>query len=160
VGAVGQGLSVISAIHLPQTQDASKMNRSGKGYHGRDGEIMQEKKLVKISMACSISGLILLFFVTQQVEIPLTEIASITPDDMYKSVRICGNVTHKYVSVTKHVFLDIKDQTGKIDVVFFNRTAEDVNVYEVDINDFICISGAVDEWKGKLEIIGNGFHVP
>jgi tRNA(Ile2) C34 agmatinyltransferase TiaS len=111
-------------------------------------------------MACSISGLILLFFVTQQVEIPLTEIATITPDDMYKSVRICGNVTHKYVSDSRHVFLDIKDQTGKIDVVFFNRTAEDVNVYEVDINDFICISGAVDEWKGKLEIIGNGFHVP
>jgi tRNA(Ile2) C34 agmatinyltransferase TiaS len=120
---------------------------------------MQEKNLIKIAIACSICGLILLFFVSQQVQISLTEIASISPEDMYKSVRICGNVTYKYVSDTRHVFLDVIDQTGKIDVVFFNRTAEEVNVYEVDLNDSICVSGTVDEWKGKLEIIGKSLNV-
>ena len=49
------------------------------------------------------------------------------------------------------------DETGSIPVVIFENTAENLKGYKIDAyglnkGDKICITGDVDEWKGKIEV--------
>lgn len=113
---------------------------------------MNERFLLIISIVCSLAGLLLLFFISQTLELPQTAINLITADDIGKNVKICGEVTSKFVSKTRHVFLQLKDGSGRIDVVIFNKTVEKLNAYELNQSK-ICVIGSVDEYENKLEII-------
>ncbi|MDI6807162.1 MAG: OB-fold nucleic acid binding domain-containing protein [Candidatus Aenigmarchaeota archaeon] len=113
---------------------------------------MSEKFLLRISIVCSLAGLVLLFFISQTLELPPTAINLLTIDDIGKNIKICGEITSRFVSKTNHVFLQLKDDTGKIDVIIFNNTAEKLNAYELNQSK-ICVIGSVDEYENKLEII-------
>ncbi len=114
---------------------------------------MKEKFLLYTSLACSIAGLILLYYISQVVELPQTNVREITVDDIGKNVRVCGEITSKSVSKTQHVFLKMKDDTGSIDAIAFNNSAEKFGAYDVEKNDKACITGQIDEYQNKLEII-------
>ena len=67
-------------------------------------------------------------------------------------VKICGNVTYKYISQKGTLFLKLYDKET-IDVVFFNDVATDVSAYNISVDDYQCVSGTISIYKGKLEII-------
>lgn len=114
---------------------------------------MKERFLLYISIICSLAGLASLYFISQIIELPQTDMNKITYDDIGKNVKVCGEITSKFISKTKHVFLQLKDDTGRIDIVIFNKTAEKLNAYKLNKQDKICVVGSVDEYQDKLEII-------
>lgn len=114
---------------------------------------MKEKNLLYISIISSLAGLALLYFVSQNVELVQAKISTITPDDIGKNVKVCGEIVSKSVSKTKHIFLKLKDESGEIDLVVFNNTAGKLNTYDLDKNDRICAVGSVNEFQNELEII-------
>lgn len=118
---------------------------------------IHQKTLRNLAIACSSIGLILLFFISQTLEVKPTNIGEITIDALGKTVRICGTIENKFVSQGNHTFFDLRDNTGKIKAVIFKRTAENlekykVNVFQLKNGDKICITGEVDEWEHELEV--------
>jgi DNA/RNA endonuclease YhcR with UshA esterase domain len=119
---------------------------------------MEEKLLLKISIGCALIGLVILFWVSRNLELATNKIGEITIEDLGKNVKVCGKIASKSESKTNHVFLRLQDDTGNIDVVIFNSTAENarklgIDPYQLKKYDSICVTGSVDEYKEKLEII-------
>lgn len=119
---------------------------------------MKEGLLRNIAIACAAVGLVFLFFLSNVIELKQTDINQITYEDIGKNVKICGEVTSKSVSKTNHVFVKLEDSTGKMSIVIFNNTAEKLNL-DFEENGKICVTGSVDEYREKLEIIGNDVQV-
>jgi len=117
---------------------------------------MEEKFIRNISIVCSVAGLALLFFVSRSIELKQTDIIQISYDDIGKNVKICGEVVSKFVSKTGHVFFKLKGETDGIDVVIFNNTAKKFNS---NFDKEVCVTGTVDEYEGKLEIIAKNIQV-
>ncbi len=119
---------------------------------------MNEKTLRNFSIAASILGLIMLFIVSQNLQIRNREISSITPSDVGTTVRVCGDITEKTSSKGGHIFITLRDDTAEIKTVIFNNTAQiiakTIDVYSLKKHDAICMSGEVNLYKGELEIIG------
>lgn len=120
---------------------------------------MEEKTLRNIAVFCSISGLVILFVVSERLELQKTGIGEITIEDLGKNVRICGIIDNKFVSKNEHIFLRIRDETGDINVVIFNDTSKNLGRYNVypyklERGDTCCILGYIDEYKDEIEIIG------
>lgn len=120
---------------------------------------MREKTLRNIAVICSIVGLIMLFLISRNLELESkpTNIGEITVDDIGENVRICGEITSKFVSKKGNIFLRLMDETGGIPVVIFENTAEKlkrykIDAYEINKGDEICITGDVDEWEDKIEV--------
>jgi len=116
---------------------------------------MEERMLLKISIACSIIGLIGLFFFASAMEAVVVNIGDLTPDDVGISTKVCGNVTKVSVSKNGHIFLDIEDGTGKIDAVIFNSSVSTLGIdpYFITEDDSICATGKLDVYRNELEII-------
>lgn len=118
---------------------------------------MKERSLLQLSLAISVLGLISLFVVSRIIELPTADIGKITPEDTGKNVRVCGQVTSKFVSKTQHTFLELRDNTGKIDITVFNTSSAKTSAQSLNKNQDVCITGAVDEYEKKLQVtLGNG----
>lgn len=120
---------------------------------------MEEKTLRNIALCCSIFGLVILFFVSERLELQKTKIGEIGIDDLGKNVRICGMVSNKFVSKNGHIFLSLRDETDDINVVIFSDTVKNLEKYGIDANKLerdskICVIGYIDEYEDKIEIIG------
>lgn len=120
---------------------------------------MDEKALRNIAIFCSISGLVILFFVSERLELEKTRISDIGIDDLGKNVRICGIIDSKFVSKNGHIFLRISDETSGIGVVIFNDTGKNLKEYNIDPYKLenhgkICVIGYIDEYNDEIEIIG------
>lgn len=119
---------------------------------------ISQKTLRIVAITCSFFGLFLLFLISQTLDLQETKIGEITVDDLGKTVRVCGRVEQKFVSQGGHTFFDLRDKTGKIKVVVFNKTAYQMQKFKVDLfqlknEDGLCLVGEVNEWKYELEII-------
>ena len=116
--------------------------------------------LRNLALLCSILGLIVLFYASQNIQAEHITIKSITVEDIGNPAKICGEITSRRVS-NNHVFFDIKDNTGSIDVVIFNTTAmglknKGTDVYAFKQGESICLVGTVSEYpkgSGQLELI-------
>ncbi len=120
---------------------------------------MEETTLRNTALLCSIIGLILLFYISNQIQATIN-INTITIDDVGKGFRVCGTISSKRVS-NNHIFLDIEDQTGSIKLVIFNTTALKLNEtgvspYELRAGIEICAPGIAEEYPkgtGELELV-------
>jgi DNA/RNA endonuclease YhcR with UshA esterase domain len=116
---------------------------------------MEERFIRNISIIFSCIGLIILFLISRNYELSQTNIQTISYEDSGKVVRVCGEVVSKHTSKTQHTFLKLKDDSGTIEIVVFNSTAKKLNL---DF-DNICVTGTVDEYENKLEIIAKTIKV-
>jgi exonuclease VII large subunit len=105
--------------------------------------------ILKISIVIAVAGIIALFFLTQYNKEIITKIEDLRIGQVE---RVEGMVNSVYVSKDNHVFLNIADNTGEIDVVAFKSANIDV-AYELENGDQISVLGKVDEYKSELEII-------
>jgi DNA/RNA endonuclease YhcR with UshA esterase domain len=111
---------------------------------------MQEPVLLKISLVASFAGLAGMFFIAGNANIDSVPAADITPDDVGRSIKVCGSVERKFISRNRHVFFDITDESGSLKVVVFNSTKAAVD------SERVCVTGRVNLYKGRLEIIADG----
>ena len=84
------------------------------------------------------------------------EISRITGDFLGRTVSVSGYLaSNPYIHEDGHIFLDLKEGTGKIDVVFFEREAVKNPILRTLMKgDNVTVSGKVNEYQNALEIVG------
>jgi len=112
---------------------------------------MNDKDIRNICLVLSVIGLIVLFIGVNLVNTK-TNIGDIDESYIGKTVLISGNISSNYYN-NGNVFLDVKDQTGKIKAVVFENTMKKLNINPKEISGCVEIKGSVNEYKGELEII-------
>ena len=109
---------------------------------------MEEKLLLKVSLIISVTGLGAMIFISYTININKTSIESITPNDVGRSVKACGQVEDKFTSKNLHTFFTLSEGSETIKVVVFNSTKIPPFAWEE-----VCITGRVELYEGELEII-------
>lgn len=111
---------------------------------------------MKISLLCSVFGLIGLWLVTTTFSESVT-ISSLNPDQTGSVVKVCGNIIYKVVSKAGHVFMKLSDDSGKIDIVVFNTSVERFEIPK--LNDYVCVTGRLELYEGRLEILPSKIQI-
>ena len=115
---------------------------------------MKEKTLLKLALIVSLSGLLILFLISDNIEIKEKNIEKITIENKDEFVKLRGIVS-KVIDTERVTIMEIT-QPQQITVVLFkneNRTMPIQKGNEIEI------FGKVDEYEGKLEIIADRLRV-
>ena len=114
---------------------------------------MKEKTLLKIALICSLVGLLILYLISDSIEIKEKNIEKITLENKDEFVKLRGIVSN-VVDTEKVVIMEIT-QPQEITVVLF-KDKETVNIQP---GNEIEVIGKVDEYEGTLEIIADRLRV-
>lgn len=104
---------------------------------------MQEHLLLKLSLICSISGIVFLYFLSENVSFDEKQINKLKEEEF---VLVKGKVTRIYQNGNLSI-VELM-QENKIDVVFFNPSYLDIRV-----GDEIEAIGKTKEYNGEIELI-------
>ena len=104
--------------------------------------------MLRLALICSLVGIIALFFISENMEIKEKNIDEINKDNIGEDVRIRGIVS-KSDDKGKIILLDIV-QPETITVVLFKDSD-----FNISTGTKVEITGEIDEFNGKMEIIGN-----
>lgn len=109
---------------------------------------MEDKTLIKICLAWSLIGILVLIGFALFTEPKVVKISELS-ESLGKTVIIQGDVL-KASYTEKTSFLDVQDESGKVSVVIFakpeNKTFK---------GDIVQVKGAVKLYKGDLEIVAD-----
>ena len=108
---------------------------------------MNETKLLRICLGVAALGIVSLFFLSENLEAKEVGISSITPDYVGQTVSISGIVS-KISFGDEMTFITLEDDGEFFPVVFFQEQED------VFSGDKITVSGKVQEYKGRLQIVG------
>ena len=111
---------------------------------------MNETKLLRICLLVAALGIVSLFFLSENLEAKEVGISSITPDYVGQTVSISGIVS-KISFGDEMTFITLEDDGEFFPVVFFQEQED------VFSGDKITVSGKVQEYKGRLQIVGEGY---
>jgi DNA/RNA endonuclease YhcR with UshA esterase domain len=119
---------------------------------------MEDRYILKIAFLFSIFGIIGMTLFSGQITPNNYQINEIDLGMLDEKISIEGGVDNiKELPYKQTYFLEIMDNTGKIDLVIFRKEAEDIEKNNININNLINrrikISGTVTEYDGRLELI-------
>lgn len=119
---------------------------------------MDEKSLLKLCLISSLIGLFILYMGAQLKEAEKMKIGEIGKSDVGKVVTVEGTISSKYYN-GKHMFFDLKDNSGEIEIVAFEDSINrnNINPKKIKEGDKISVTGKINLYKGKLEIIAERF---
>src|SRR5664280_777873 len=114
--------------------------------------------MFKIAFATSILGIMYMIIFGGQITPKEIQIIEIKPGMLDEDVSIEGVVTDLKESPNKHAyFLEIMDNTGKINVVIFGNVGKDMEKNNLKIHYLIKrrvkVLGTITEYNGCLELI-------
>lgn len=115
---------------------------------------MQDGTLLKLSLATSLIGLVLLFVFAQAIEAESVEIADVDKSSIGRNIELFVNVESFYSS-NGNYFLKVSDKTGNITAVLFKQTATNFDMVKLKKKQQIKLSGKISEYKGNLELIAD-----
>lgn len=118
---------------------------------------MDEKQLLKLSTLISVVGVIIIYAISMEIEVPTTKISEISKDRNGEILRTCGAVSSTAQSQKGTLFIKLTDEKT-IDIVFFPDVAEGLGAYILRKGDSVCVTGEVGIYKQKVEIIGNKYE--
>jgi DNA/RNA endonuclease YhcR with UshA esterase domain len=119
---------------------------------------MEDRYILKMVFILSIFGIIGMTIFSGQITPNNYQINEINLEMLDEKISVEGVVDNIKESPDKHTyFLEIMDNTGKINLVIFGKEAEDIernniNIYNL-LNRRIKILGIVIEYNGNLELI-------
>lgn len=113
---------------------------------------MKEKTLLLIAIMISIAGLTALYYMSENTEIGEEIIENIDATDIEKDIMIRGNV-ERVTDLEKVAIMEVS-QPKTITVIAFKDGKMDVKE-----GDYVYITGAVEEYEGKPEIIADEIKV-
>ena len=119
---------------------------------------MDERLLVKASLACSIIGIVALFFLSESIEIGESAINKIDIGMIGNDVSVSGRVS-RITNSEKVSIISINDENNEgseITVVAFKKNSDDI---KLNNNDNIRVIGKIDEYNGRPEIIASEIKV-
>jgi DNA/RNA endonuclease YhcR with UshA esterase domain len=109
---------------------------------------MQEKTILKISILITLIGLMILFVLSESLELNVVnKIDQVPAEEEVKMSGIIGKVTNS----EKVTFLKLEAEKKEfVDVLLFQ--SEPLSLHQ---GDYVEITGTVEEYEGKKEIIAN-----
>lgn len=110
--------------------------------------------LLKVSIITAVIGIIALFFFVQYTKKDIVKVEDLK---LGQISRVDGMITSVYVSKNMHVFLKVADNTGEVTVVVFENYNID-EAYDLEVGDEVSVTGRVEEYKDKVEIIAKEIH--
>ena len=105
---------------------------------------MKDKILFKTALTFSIIGILILFYITDNIKIEEKQINQLTDKNLDEKIKVSGEITKVRYS-EKTTFLEIK-QENKINIVLFE-------LKNFSIGNRIEIEGKVDKYNDKYEIV-------
>ncbi|MCH8329453.1 MAG: hypothetical protein IIB81_03605 [Nanoarchaeota archaeon] len=115
---------------------------------------MKEKTLLKVALICSLLGLLVIYLISNNIEIKEKNIEKITLDNKDEFVKLRGIVSR--VTDTEKVTIMEITQPQQITVVLFKNENKTMPIQQ---GNEVEIFGKVDEYEGKLEIIADRLRV-
>ena len=113
--------------------------------------MISDRKLMKLCLAMSFIGIIVLFFVVQSIEPRQASIAEINNDMVGELVAVSGVAGNVYNSEDT-LFFDLSDNGGKIKVVMFQSSTE------ISQGNAVTVTGKVSLYKNELEIVASSIQ--
>jgi len=81
---------------------------------------MKEENLLKISLICSLFGILIILFIAENTNLPNSNIANLTKNQIDTKVSVSGSVN--YITETPGlIILNVGDNTGNITVIIFKE---------------------------------------
>ena len=115
---------------------------------------MQEKTLLKIALICSLLGLLILYLISDNIEIKEKNIEKITIDNKDEFVKLNG-IVNNVIDTEKVTLIKIL-QPQEITVVLFKNENKTMPIQQ---GNEVEVIGKVDEYEGKMEIIADRLRV-
>lgn len=107
---------------------------------------MEEKRLTKIALLCSLIGILMLLVIAERQDLSTSNIKSITNETLDQPVKIKGKITS--IKETPAVtIIQVQDTTGSIAVIMFRK--EDLALQK---GNLVEVKGIVKSFNDKLEI--------
>jgi aspartyl/asparaginyl-tRNA synthetase len=111
---------------------------------------MDDSTLFKSSISFAVIGLIILFFISEKIEIDEAAIDRLDEIEIGTTVKIKGHV-EDVQNLEKVAFLKIaQEKIETVSVVLFKE--ENISLNK---GDYIEVVGEIEDYEGKKEIIGN-----
>lgn len=122
---------------------------------------MEDHKIFKIALITSIIGLVGMLYFADVIEPRPVKIQEINRGMIDQDVSLEGVVQKvKKSSTSNTYFLELMDGTGKITVLIFDTTAQDLENKNLNISNLygrrIRVMGKISEYKNQIEIILEG----
>ena len=115
---------------------------------------MKEKNLLKIALICSLVGVVILFFVSENLSIDEMDVSKIEDEKIGKTVKIIGSI-ERVSDTEKVMFLEIgQEKVSTVTVILF----KDADI-SLEKGDYIEIIGSVEDYEGKREVIANRVRI-
>ena len=115
---------------------------------------MKEKTLFKIAFICTVVGLWVLFFISENLEIEEIDVSKIDSIDIGKEVRVIGRV-ERITDTEKVAFMVVgQEKIESVSVVLF----KDGEIF-IEQGDYVELIGKLDDYNGEVNIIANAVKV-
>ena len=115
---------------------------------------MKEQTLLKIALIASLLGMLILYIISDNIEIKEKRIGKITIGNKDEFVKLSGIVS-KVIDTEKVTIMEVT-QPQQITVVLFKDENKTMPIQE---GNQVEVMGKVDEYEGKLEIIAQRVRV-
>ncbi len=112
---------------------------------------MNESTLLKIAMIISSVGLVLLYLVSDEIEVSESSVEKINTGEVGEVVKVSGLIESVSVS-DKVTFLSVK-KTDDVKVIVFDK------LDYLEEGMFIEVVGEIEEYEGEREVIGNAVRI-
>ena len=113
---------------------------------------MEEKFLLKIAVLCSMAGILVLFLISDGLEINQEELWKISEEKIDSTVVVKGKIIDLFEN-NKSMIFEIESKEV-ISVVLFKE-----NPVKLNRGDYVEVRGVVREYKNDVEIIGDEVRV-
>lgn len=117
---------------------------------------MDEKFMMRLGLACSLTGLAAIYAATMQVRPAMTSIGSLDNQFVGLKVTVSGEVIDSYEHEDGHLFLKLRDDScGVVSVPIFARVRSELGE-PVELLDVVQVTGEVRLYRGELEVVPEG----
>lgn len=114
---------------------------------------VSEKLITRLSLACSLTGLLSLYAAAIQMRPTVIPIASLNDEFLGLKVMISGQVIDLREHVDGHLFLKLKDESGGVMSVPVFAGVRSQLGEPIELLDAVQVTGLVKKYRDELEVI-------
>ncbi len=107
---------------------------------------MEDKTLLKLSLIVSLTGILFLMIISDNMEIKEYKIKDLTKKQVNKDIKVKGTITKVTETPGLYIF-NINDNTGDITAILFKE--DPINL---TVSQEVILEGKLVEYKDRLEI--------
>ncbi len=114
--------------------------------------MITDEQIRKVALVMAIVGVAGIVVISQYTGPEKLKANAVTEGKIGRLVEISGMIA-SYFSKDGHVFIDLQDETGLVQIVMFERTARgQKGVYELKKGDDVTVTGKVLLYKSEIEV--------